>query len=83
MKCPRCGSEMTVDSHRKYALQMCYNCGYIEGRDGYRNISEGDVTNFEHMKGLNFNELAVFLSEGLGVDKQKVIEWMDNMSDLG
>lgn len=32
MKCPRCGHEMTLDTHRKYALNMCYECGYIEGR---------------------------------------------------
>ena len=32
MKCPRCGSEMTLDSHRKYSAYMCYECGYIEGR---------------------------------------------------
>ena len=32
MKCPRCGSEMTLDSHRKIPLNMCYECGYIEGR---------------------------------------------------
>ena len=32
MKCPRCGCEMELDSHRKIPLNMCYNCGYIEGR---------------------------------------------------
>ena len=32
MKCPKCGAEMHVDEHRRYALNMCYECGYIEGR---------------------------------------------------
>ena len=79
MKCPRCGNEMTVDSHRKYAIQMCYNCGYIEGRnvDG-KNLSS---TNFEHMKSLNFNEMVAFLAGGLGIDKQEVINWLDDSSD--
>ena len=51
MKCPRCGSEMELDSHRKIPLNMCYNCGYIEGR-----TTEGgelNSTNFTHLKGLN------------------------------
>ena len=30
MKCPRCGSEMTLDTHRKYPVNMCYECGYNE-----------------------------------------------------
>lgn len=81
MKCPRCGSEMNVDGHRKYAIQMCYNCGYIEGRDGDNGKEQSNVTNFEHMKSLNFNELAVFLSNGLGVDKNKIVEWMDDIND--
>ena len=33
MKCPRCGHEMTLDGHRKIDLFMCYECGYIEGRN--------------------------------------------------
>lgn len=32
MKCPRCGNEMVLDTHRKYPLNMCYECGYMEGR---------------------------------------------------
>lgn len=75
MKCPRCGNEMVLDTHRKYPLNMCYECGYMEGRplDG-----EGGKTNFEHMKGLNFNEMVVFLSKGLGLDESKVSDWLDD-----
>lgn len=74
MKCPRCGSEMTLDSHRKIPLEMCYTCGYIEGRA----VEEiRGKTNYEHMKALNFNEMAAFLAAGLGVDEGKVAEWLD------
>ena len=36
MKCPRCGGEMTCDDHRKYPIDMCYNCGYTESRGNSR-----------------------------------------------
>ena len=73
MKCPRCGEEMTLDSHRKYPLNMCYNCGYMEGR----NLDAAPMeSNFAHMKGLNFNEMAVFLAEGLGLKKETVEKWL-------
>ena len=51
MKCPQCGSEMELDSHRKIPLMMCYNCGYIEGRNiGPKAKKE---TNYEHLKTLD------------------------------
>ncbi|HIR85946.1 MAG TPA: hypothetical protein IAC00_02275 [Candidatus Limivicinus faecipullorum] len=75
MKCPRCGSEMTIDSHRKYNVQMCYNCGYTEGRT-FDGEAPNGTTNFQHMKDLNMNELAAFLSEGVGVDKDKILSWL-------
>ena len=78
MKCPRCGSEMTLDSHRKYPLQMCYNCGYMEGRD----LGPADnKTNFAHMKSLDFNEAVAFLADGLGLDPADVAKWMDRPVD--
>lgn len=73
MKCPRCGNEMSMDSHRKYTVPMCYNCGYMEGR----NMGDGSAkTNFEHLKSLNFNEMVAFLSSGTGVDKEKLSAWL-------
>lgn len=74
MKCPRCGSDMTVDSHRKIPLQMCYNCGYIEGRN--INPEVKGITNFEHIKTLNFNEFVAFVSAGTGLDKDKMSAWL-------
>lgn len=76
MKCPRCGHEMTVDSHRSYALNMCYECGYIEGR---MNDCAKGKNNFEHMKDLDFNETAAFLSAGLEIPEDKVVDWLDNI----
>ena len=74
MKCPRCGSEMELDSHRKIPLYMCYNCGYIEGR-----ATEGGITvstNYNHMDGLTLNEMAAFLSKGLDLPERKVADWL-------
>ena len=78
MKCPRCGSEMTLDSHRRIPLNMCYNCGYIEGR------AVDDVrgkTNYERMRSLNVNEMAAFLSEGLGLEENAVADWLTGYTD--
>ena len=74
MKCPRCGSEMTLDSHRKYSAFMCYECGYIEGRMNDSVIGE---TNYQHMKKLSPGETAAFLANGLGVDRAKVNAFLD------
>ena len=77
MKCPRCGSEMTLDSHRKIPLNMCYECGYIEGR------AVDDVrgkTNFERMRSLNMNEMAAFLAAGLGLDEEKTADWLNGVT---
>lgn len=79
MKCPRCGCEMELDSHRRIPLNMCYNCGYIEGR-----TTEGgelNSTNFTHLKGLNLNETSAFLanglqSMGLDVDESVIADWL-------
>ncbi len=87
MKCPRCGAEMTVDSHRKIPLNMCYECGYIEGRsldDTTGSKLEGvpaKGSNFARLKGLNLTETAAFLSEGLrsihlDVDVNTIVKWL-------
>ena len=81
MNCPRCGNELTVDTHRGYPLQMCYNCGYIEGRNEAE--ESGSVTNFEHLKKLNFNELVAYMSAGLGVDRKALADWLDDYVKIG
>ena len=65
---------MIIDSHRKIPLNMCYHCGYIEGRSVH--IERGNVTNFAHCKSLNINELASFMAEGLGMDREEIILWL-------
>ena len=77
MICPRCGSEMTLDSHRKIPLQMCYECGYIEGRTYDQNFDAAKETNFKHMKKLNFNEQVAFMCQGLDIDEEKLKEFLD------
>ena len=78
MKCPRCGSEMALDSHRKIPLNMCYNCGYIEGR-AVEDVK--GMSNYERMKSLNLNEMAAFLASGLGLEELKVADWLDNTTE--
>lgn len=75
MKCPKCGHEMVVDEHRRYALHMCYECGYIEGRMADKKPRE---TNLAHLKNLSMNEAIAFLSAGLKVDAEVVADWLDD-----
>ena len=79
MKCPQCGSEMTLDSHRKIPLMMCYNCGYIEGRNIGPQVKQ--KTNYEHMKNLNFNEMVAFLSGKLKMPEEKIAAWLDDTAE--
>ena len=74
MKCPKCGAEMHVDEHRRYALNICYECGYIEGR---MNDSVVGETNYAHMKKLSPTETASFLAKGLNLDLKVVNAFLD------
>ena len=78
MKCPRCGSEMYVDSHRKYDLNMCYDCGYIEGRSYGEEEVAGNhkPTNFERIKSMNENEAIAFISGGMNIDARQLGSWL-------
>ena len=80
MKCPRCGSEMTIDTHRKYNVPMCYECGYMEGRD-MGDVAKGK-TNFARLKAMNFNEATAFLSKGFGLDEDTVDDWLNSISEF-
>lgn len=80
MKCPRCGAEMQLDNHRKYEVMMCYECGYMEGRNLGDNIQARAITNFERLRAMNFNEAAVFLSKGLALPEEKVSAWLEGSS---
>ena len=76
MKCPRCGNEMTLDAHRRYPINMCYECGYMEGQ-AVDPTEEGEP-NYNHLINLNLNEMAAFISNGLNVDLDKVKAWMES-----
>lgn len=79
MKCPQCGSELVLDSHRKIPLMMCYECGYIEGRS--IQPKEKKETNFEHLKKLNFNEMVAFLAGKLNLPEEKISSWLDDPAE--
>ncbi len=81
MKCPRCGQEMTLDGHRKIDLYMCYNCGYIEGRNMGAEVFTPSASNFSRLHGLNLNETASFLAKGLGLDENRVAAWLDDTEE--
>lgn len=79
MNCPRCGSEMELDFHRKIPLNMCYNCGYIEGRNV--DDSQVEISNFDHLRNLNEKETAEFLSSvlksrNIDLDAELIEKWL-------
>lgn len=68
---------MSLDNHRKYDLMMCYECGYMEGRNFGGNIQERPMSNFERLRVMNFNETVAFMSSCLGIDENKLSSWLD------
>ena len=78
MKCPRCGSEMIMDGHRKIDLYMCYECGYIEGRKMDGGNSLNGETNFQRLHALNYNETVALMSKGLGIEEHQLRTWLDS-----
>lgn len=75
MKCPRCGNEMKIDEHRKYSMYMCYDCGYMEGRD-MGSVFKPNLTNFEKLRSMNENEAIAFLAKGMHINSTKLTNWM-------
>ncbi len=80
MKCPRCGAEMVLDNHRKYDALMCYECGYMEGRNLGDDLQARRLTNFQRLREMNFNEAVTYLSKGLGLKEEVVSAWLDGSS---
>ena len=76
MLCPRCGALMEVDNHRKYDMMMCYECGYMEGRNFGDHIQTRNISNFERLRSMNFNEAVSFLSKGCGIPEEKLAAWL-------
>ena len=79
MKCPRCGSEMVLDSHRKIPLNMCYECGFIEGRSLE---DEPPIrNNYMALKEQNLDGTVLILSKllqrhGIQTEPQSVYDWL-------
>lgn len=78
MKCPRCGHEMSIDNHRRIDMFMCYDCGYIEGRNIDEPVRREHVTNYEKLRTMDLNEAAAFIANGLHIDETALISWMDS-----
>jgi hypothetical protein len=66
---------MTLDSHRKIPLMMCYECGYIEGRT--IEAKKKGETNYQHLKKLNFNEMVAFLADKLNMPEERFAAWLN------
>lgn len=81
MKCPRCGHEMVLDGHRKIDLYMCYECGYIEGRNMGPEVFTPKTSNFTRLRDMNLNESAAFIAQGLGLEESAVAAWLEGTSE--
>ena len=78
MICPRCGAEMTLDYHRRIPMNMCYQCGFMEGRSDDSSYNASSKTNFVHLKSLNLNETAAFISRTFSLDENEVRTWLED-----
>lgn len=67
---------MNLDGHRKMDMYMCYECGYIEGRN-VEPVAAVNCTNYEKIGKMNLNEMAAFVSAGFGLDSKSVALWLE------
>lgn len=74
MKCPCCGHEMVMDDHRKIDMFMCYDCGFIEGR----NLEQKPhSTNYERLRNMNLNESIACLCNTFGLEEKRIASWLE------
>ena len=78
MKCPRCGSEMVMDEHRKMDLFMCYQCGYVEGNSLDDKTEMYHETGIEHLHSA-LNESVSSIEKELGSVEHSVNSWAKNL----
>ena len=57
-------------------MYMCYECGYIEGRN-VEPAAAVNCTNYEKIGKMNLNEMAAFVSAGFGLDSKAVATWLE------
>ncbi len=72
---------MTLDSHRKYDVLMCYECGYMEGRDLGGDLQNASLTNYARLRRMNFNEAVSFMAAGLGLDEARLSAWLERAAE--
>lgn len=66
---------MTLDEHRRYPLFMCYECGYMEGRN-FGEGKENEESNFAKLRTLSFTETVAFLANGLKLEEEAVASFL-------
>ena len=54
---------------------MCYECGYIEGRN-IEDISGRGLTNFQRLQKMSFNEMVAYLNAYVDIGEDKISEWL-------
>ena len=78
MKCPKCGADMVTDNHRRYPVEMCYYCGYIEGMNVEIDNSMR-ITAIQTFNRMNCDSMALFLSQCdfKGGTQEDIRKWLD------
>ncbi|MCI9467768.1 MAG: hypothetical protein HFG45_00500 [Oscillospiraceae bacterium] len=78
MQCPKCGADMVVDSHRRYPIEMCYQCGYMEGQNIEIDNSM-KITVIQSIHKMNEDSLALFLTQCdfKGATEAEIRKWLD------
>ena len=75
MKCPRCGSEMVMDAHRKMELGMCYECGYVEGSNLESEPQQYHESGLEHLYSINLDESVSTIAKEIDAVEKNVNSW--------
>ena len=78
MKCPKCGADMVTDNHRRYPVEMCYYCGYMEGQNIEIDNSM-KITAIQSFGRMNCDSLALFLMQCdfKGGTQKDIRKWLD------
>lgn len=82
-KCPKCGGDLVFDNHRRYPVEMCYQCGYMDGQKVTGQIFEIDnsekLTVMQGIYRMGKGSLALFLTQCdfKGALESDIREWLD------
>lgn len=69
---------MVVDNHRRYPIEMCYQCGYMEGQNIEIDNSM-KITVIQTIHKMNEDSLALFLTQCdfKGATEAEIRAWLD------